>query len=203
MKNIGRDFFLSIMIIFGWQICTVFFVFAGYCITGAIPVTNIEMGYAGRLLMVLSTPFDAHFNEYTPIGMILGFIICELIFGVILFAVNNKRQTMDMESISEYINVEPPDEDSEKELILLDDKKNMSKGDKTIKEADDTEDEIVVLQEKAFLELFNHGYSMQQINEMMELTKYIKELDVGLLTRMFKTSMASEEIRKHIEVFYG
>jgi len=214
MRRKRRNLPLIILFIFGWFICTALFVFAGYCITGAIPVINIEMSYFDRLLMVVSSPLDGYFNEYTPIGMIVGFILCEIIFFLIVCMMNRKPQekAADTDDVNEYLGV--TEKNSDMEFIFLE-KESNKKSDKvstrdqkvdkvSVKETQPEEPEVdVVLQEQTFLELFSNGYSMQQITEMMELTKYIKNLDVSLLKRMFKPTMPPEDIRKHIESFYG
>lgn len=214
MRRKRRNIPLIILFIFGWLICTALFVFAGYCITGAIPVINIEMSYFERLLMVVSSPLDGYFNAYTPIGMIVGFILCEIIFFLIVCMMNRKpkEKAADTNEVNDYFGIS--DKNPDMEFLFLDketDKKadvvptKEQKVEKSSgKESQLEEPEIdVVLQEQTFLELFSNGYSMQQITEMMELTKYIKNLDVSLLKRMFKPTMAPEDIRKHIESFYG
>jgi len=214
MRRKRRNLPLIILFIFGWFICTALFVFAGYCITGAIPVINIEMSYFDRLLMVVSSPLDGYFNEYTPIGMIVGFILCEIIFFLIVCMMNRKpkEKAADTDDVNDYLGV--TEKNSDMEFIFLE-KESDKKSDKastkdqkvekvSTKETQPEEPEVdVVLQEQTFLELFSNGYSMQQITEMMELTKYIKNLDVSLLKRMFKPTMPPEDIRKHIESFYG
>ena len=214
MRRKKRNIPLIILFILGWLLCTALFVFAGYCITGAIPVINIEMSYYERLLMVVSSPLDGYFNEFTPIGMIVGFILCEIIFFLIVCMMNRKpkEKKSNNEDMNNYLGV--PEKNSDMEFLFLD-KGTEMKADKvvfndnktekaTTKDTQFEETEIdVVLQEQTFLELFSNGYSMQQITEMMELTKYIKNLDVSLLKRMFKPTMLPEDIRKHIESFYG
>lgn len=214
MRRKRRNLPLIILLILGWLVCTSFFVFAGYCITGAIPVINIEMSYIERLLMVVSSPLDGYFNEYTPIGMIVGFIVCEIIFFLIVCMLNRKpkEKAADSDDINDYLGISETNSDME---FIFPDKEPEKKSDKasakeqkvekvSVKEEQPEEpEEDIVFQEQTFLELFSNGYSMQQITEMMELAKYIKNLDVSLLKRMFKPTMPPEEIRKHIESFYG
>lgn len=205
----------------GWLVCTMFFIFIGYCITGAIPITNINLNYFQRLLNVVSSPTDGYFNEYTPIGMIAGFILCEIIFAFILFMMNCRTKENGAEIMQEDPYLDPPDENEDMEFLFLDravgkeEKQIKEKGDKQEKaekitekisakesKAEETEEEVM-MQEQAFLELFSSGYSMPQITEMMEVTKYIKDIDVPLLKKMFKNNASPEEIRNQIESFYG
>lgn len=214
MRRKRRNLPLIILLGLGWIVFTVLFVFVGYCITGAIPVINIEMSYFDRFLMVITSPFDGYFNEYTPIGMIIGFILCEIIFVLIICMMNRKpkQKPADAETIDSYFG--KLEKDPDMEFIAFDtdsEKKSESTSKKerkvektSVKEAEPDELEVdVLLQEQTFLELFSKGYSMQQITEMMELTKYIKNLDVPLLIKMFKPTMSPQDIRKHIESFYG
>lgn len=205
----------------GWLVCTMFFIFIGYCITGAIPITNVNANYFQRFLNVLSSPTDGYFNEYTPIGMIAGFIFCEIIFAFILFMMNCRTKENVTEIIQEDTYLDLPDNDEDMEFLFLDqavgkeEKQIKEKGDEkgkaekiaeknSVKESKQEEmEEEVMMQEQAFLELFSSGYSMPQITEMMELTKYIKDIDVPLLKKMFKNNASPEEIRNQIESFYG
>lgn len=184
-----------------WMICTAISMFLGYCIAGAIPETNVDLGYGGRFLLVLSTPLAGHFNEYSPISMISGFILCEVIFCFIFLVMYNRKHSEEAETLNEYLNLPKPKPDDEIEFFILDDDKKAVKEEKEAEYIEDEEE--VIIQEKVFLELFNKGYSMEQISEMMVLTKYIKELDVGMLSKMFRPNMSPGEIKKHIEVFYG
>ena len=214
MRRKRRNIPLIIILFLGWFVCTALFIFVGYCITGAIPVINIEMSYLDRLLMVVSSPFDGYFHEYTPIGMIVGFILCEIVFFLIVCLMNRqpKGKALVDEDMSSYFGEAEKDSDMEfisfekepeKQPENVPEKVNKEEN-KVGKEESTEEPEVdLVLQEQTFLELFSNGYSMQQITEMMELTKYIKNLDVPLLKRMFKTTMSPEDIRKHIESFYG
>lgn len=212
MRKKRKDIPFIILLVLGWFICTVLCMFVGYCITGAIPETNIEKHYFERFLKVATSPFDGYFNEYTPVGMILGFIICEIVFGMIIYLMNQKKKVLDVNLMDSYLGEKENDPDLEFIFLdknLEDDCENLSvkevKMEKLFEEeAQQEESEVeLMLQEETFLELFSNGYSMQQITEMMELTKYIKSLDVLLLKKMFKVTMSPEDIRRYIESFYG
>ena len=203
MSRTGKNFPAIILFTLGWIIFTALMLFAGYCITGAIPEIEGISGYVNRLLIVATHPSGDFLNEYSPIGIIAGFILSELIFGFSFCLSNRKRTECEIEKkIVDQVcvtdNKDPePDALDDSDSVLNESIRPVSAND------EDKDDEEVVLQEKVFLDLFSRGYSMQQINEMMELTKYIKEVDAGLLERMFRTNMSPEEIRQHIEIFYG
>ncbi len=65
---------------------SVFFAFAGYLIGGALGV-GLEkgIGFINGLFVVLANPFDKYFNKFTPITILLGFILFETIYILFLF----------------------------------------------------------------------------------------------------------------------
>lgn len=70
-------------------------------------------------------------------------------------------------------------------------------------EADETEkEEVELFSSDVVMELLLQ-YDKDQIMEMKKLTKYIDNLTVAILKRMFKPNMAAEDIREYIEIFYG
>lgn len=72
-----------------------------------------------------------------------------------------------------------------------------------VSEADETEkEEVELFSSDVVMELLLQ-YDKDQIMEMKKLTKYIDNLTVAILKRMFKPNMAAEDIREYIEIFYG
>lgn len=210
------DFLKKIIFFVVWIFSTVISVALAYWLVGAIPKTDEELGYFTRLLHVLQNPFAFYFNEYTPIGMVLAFIVTELLFGFILILkmIANPYTVPEEDGDPEKWNTLKPEikegngkgelqiefvetQNTETSEVSEKDKKG-----KNVEEKDDDENEIF-LREDMFLKLFNSGYTMSQINAMMELTTYIPNIDVQQMTKMFKPSMNENEIRGYIETFFG
>ena len=210
MKIKKQNIHLLIILFVMWLASTILLLFIGYCITGAIPVMIEKKSYFERILIVSSSPFNGYFNEYTPIGMILGFILGEVIYGIVIYFIYKKKneKSEDVNLINTYLGENELDPDLD--FIFLDNACKNGSVNEIKKEqefiqdlyTEEPESELMI-QEQFFLELFSNGYSMKQINEMMELTKYIKNLDVILLKKIFKPTMSPEDIRRHIESFYG
>lgn len=195
-----------------WILSTCFSVLMAYWLMAAVPIIG-ENRYFTRLLEVLNNPFANYFNNYTPIGMILAFIIVELLFGIrfiskmVVSSVpepaeqdSNKMEKAsltDTEILTEKSKI-PFVEQAEKEP----DKTEQPKKEKKIPEKEDEQEEIF-LKEDLFLKLFNSGYSMNQINAMMELTTYIPNIDEAQMMKMIAPSMSEQEIRGYIEMFFG
>ncbi len=249
MKRVGTN---KIVIIMFWVIISVLSVFIGYAVAGAIPqMQGSDMGYGARLLEVLANPFRGYFNRYSLIGMIVGFIVSEIIFGfvsVIKFsaASNNSGDLVDLAEMTqikeENKDNETSAEETKSELISEDEKSDFEdepivnesetatdeedkKADDSIenvkeevkeengkirklwsrdkeKQSEEPEKEFTMSQD-VFINLYNQGYSNEQIKAMMEITAYIPDIDVHMLTRMFNKNMDPESIHDYIEIMYG
>lgn len=249
MKRVGTN---KIAIIMFWVIISVLSVFIGYAVAGAIPqMQGSDMGYGARLLEVLANPFRGYFNRYSLIGMIVGFIVSEIIFGfvsVIKFsaASNNSGDLVDLAEMTqikeENKDNETSAEETKSELISEDEKLDFEdepivnesetatdEEDKTAddsienvkeevkeengkirklwsrdkeKQSEEPEKEFTMSQD-VFINLYNQGYSNEQIKAMMEITAYIPDIDVHMLTRMFNKNMDPESIHDYIEIMYG
>ena len=70
------------------------------------------------------------------------------------------------------------------------------------KQAEEPEKEFTMSQD-VFINLYNQGYSNEQIKAMMEITAYIPDIDVHMLTRMFNKNMDPKSIHDYIEIMYG
>lgn len=206
-KIVGKGVFFFI-----WLLCTGVFMLIAYWLMAAVP-SNQETGYFTRLVSVLHTPFANYFNNYTPIGMILAFIIVELIFGVIgIYKMASmsgitegddaERDNVSYDTFMESDVMEEPKvqfvEQIDEEPLI----EESPKKERQISEKEDDSEEIL-LKEDVFLKLFNSGYAMNQINAMMELISYIPNIDETQLMKMISPSMSEEEIRSYIEMFFG
>lgn len=202
----------KIMFFLLWIFSTCISVLAAYWLMAAVPKIE-ESGYFTRLLSVLHNPFGDYFNNYTPIGMILAFIIVEILFGIFFIS------KMVISSVPESVE---QDSNNLKDASFLDDgtlleasaihfveqteekpiKAEQPKREQKIAEKEDDSEEIF-LKEDLFLKLFNSGYTMNQINAMMELTTYIPNIDESQMMKMIAPSMSENEIRDYIEMFFG
>lgn len=91
-----KDSGILIYLIIG-LIGSMFFIYFGYLLAGAVGVGEIEgIGFSNGIFAVLSNPFKGYFNDYTPIFMILGFILFECVFAIFLFS-RKKEEPVNMD----------------------------------------------------------------------------------------------------------
>lgn len=202
MKRKGM-FWKKFLFFLLWLLSTVISMALAYWLMGAIPKTE-EPGYLARLLHVIQNPLGNYFNNYTPIGIIMSFIVTELLFGIIFFFkismhLPEEDEHDSLHVLKSEVSVEPEIEFLEKQDTVTVEKKNVAEKD----EKDDADDVDVFLKDDVFLKLFNSGYTMSQINAMMELNTYIPEIDVRQMIKMFSPSMDENIIRSYIEAFFG
>ena len=75
-------FILLIVGFFG----SVFFAFSGYLVGGALGIGQEQgIGFGNGMIVVLSNPFAKYLTKYTPITVLLGFIVFETIYILYLF----------------------------------------------------------------------------------------------------------------------
>ena len=189
-----------------WILSTAISIALAYWLMGAIP-ENEEQRYFARLLHVVQNPLGNYFNNYTPVGIIASFIVTELLFGIIFFS-KISEHPMPEESEQDSFRTLEPEASAELEIEFLDlqdtvmaEKKEKEKN--ALEKDNGADDVDVFLKDDVFLKLFNSGYTMPQINAMMELTTYIPEIDVQQMTKMFSPVMEEDDIRSYIEAFYG
>jgi hypothetical protein len=61
------------------------FIYVGYLVSGVLGYVRVdEMSYSEAFSTVFKSPFGSYFNEYSPVTMILGFIIFEAVYFYIL-----------------------------------------------------------------------------------------------------------------------
>lgn len=189
MKKRKGMFWKRFLFCSAWVLSTVLSTALAYWLMGALP----EMGgleYWARFLNVVQNPFEDYFNEYTSIGIVLSFIVTELLFGIIFLS---KISASPMPEAAKEQEIKPSRRQGGKKERK---KKAAEKCGK-----DDKDD--VFFKDDVFLKLFNAGYGMAQINAMMELTIHIPEIDAQQMTKMFSASMDEDEIHNYIEAFFG
>lgn len=173
IKKVVKEHYVFSMLLIG-IIGSALFLMAGYSISGVLFSTANTEGNR------------VNYNQYTPIVMLLSFIIFEMLFYLLMVDLKNKPKEDKAVDIS-AIEIE------NKEDVLVKEMKN------TISE--DTEEDGTSISGDLFMDL-NENYSIEQITEMMKISKYIGGIDASLLTKMFKPNMSAEEIQSYIEMFY-
>lgn len=205
---------------------SVIFILFGYWIGGAIGfVINDNLDFLTGFTKVMEDPFQKYFNNYTPVTMILAFILFEGVFFAFLIRkkeVNNVDEEQFAPETIELIDLNKSNTVSDQELF----EGKISKSDKT--EESDKKD--YVLPEKLDEKVSAQGimdsslenekddtplsfsddivselletYDLAQITAMLKIKNYIDINDAGLLKRMFKNTMSAEDITSYIEMFY-
>lgn len=202
--------FKKVLFFILWVFMSIFMMYIGYCITSGMSETLADVPFTDSFAIAFLNPSMEYFNSYTPVGIIVCFIFTEFVFILILLAkmssMHGRADENDDEvSMDEYIDDYVPEvedtplfaEETEGEAGVYDttDKKENIEAEE--------EDKETFLEQEAFLSLFNKGYSMPQIQAMMEVRAYNPNVDASLLVKMFKNTMSPDEMRRQIEVFYG
>lgn len=77
---------------------SIFFILLGYWIAGGIGYTQSEkVGFLTGLNTVLGAPFAPYFNNYTPILMLLFFVIFESVFFFMLMSLRRNERIAEAE----------------------------------------------------------------------------------------------------------
>lgn len=201
---------------------SVFFIFFGYLLSGIIgAVLDENIDFLTAFCLVVGNPFDNYFNNITPVTMILGFIIYEGIYFLILMHRKGNGEVAedlfapDIIDIADKSGLDNVNENeifngvvSEEISDTVD--QQFSLGYVSPDEIDNevNEEAVTVTEER---ELFFsdeivtdllEDYDLSQIKSMLALKAHINIEDAGLLRRMFKPTMSAEEISNYIKMFY-
>ena len=211
----GNLIFLAIGII-----GSVFFIFFGYLLSGIIgAILDENIDFLTAFCLVVGNPFDNYFNNITPVTMILGFIIYEGIYFLILMHRKGNGEVaeelfapdiidiadksgLDNVNENEIFNGMVGEETSDQESSL----EYVSPGE--IENEVNREEPVTVAEERELF--FSDGivtdlledYDLSQIKSMLALKAHIDIEDAGLLKRMFKPTMSAEDISNYIKMFY-
>lgn len=205
----------------------------GYWLAAAIGFMKQEsLPFDRAINKVFLDPFAPYVNEYTPVIILMAFILFQTIFFLYLLLVrkgtSKKRQFEEREADN------PENSDNADYLfgsVISDDKKTAEIGNDEPEEQDamgfvlpeevlferpeepatevmefetvESENQEELFSSEVVLELLSLQYDMDQILEMKKITKYIDNLKLSVLKRMFKPSMPADDIREYIEMFYG
>ena len=210
---------------------SVLFIALGYWISAIIGLMiDNSVDLLTGFCMVLNKPFNKYFNDFTPVGIVLGFIIAEALF---FFLIVKKGKSEDILNEDEYApdiidiankagldygDAKKPSQVNDKELFSkISSMNTIEVGDidyiqpESASEVTDKENEIQEDVQKEQEELsfddaivtdLLNDYDLSQIAAMLQIKKYIEINDVILLRKMFKPYMAASDITSYIEMFY-
>lgn len=201
---------------------SVFFIFFGYLLSGIIgAVLDENIDFLTAFCLVVGNPFDNYFNNITPVTMILGFIIYEGIYFLILMHRKGNGEVAedlfapDIIDIADKSGLDNVNENeifngvvSEEISDTVDQQFSLRYVSPGEIDNEVNEEAVTVTEER---ELFFsdeivtdllEDYDLSQIKSMLALKAHINIEDAGLLRRMFKPTMSAEEISNYIKMFY-
>lgn len=182
---------------------------------------------------VFLDPFAPYVNEYTSVIILMAFILFQTIFFLYLLLVrkgtSKKRQFEEREEedsvnsdtadylvgsvisddkkTAEISNDEPEEQDAMgfvlPEEVLSERSEEPATEIVEFETVESENQEEELFSSEVVLELLSLQYGMDQILEMKKITKYIDNLKLSVLKRMFKPTMPADDIREYIEMFYG
>jgi hypothetical protein len=89
----NQDNGINIITLFKGIFGSVIFIYLGYLLSGCLGYVNADdYSFSDAFFTVLQNPFGSYFNEYSPITMILGFILFE---GVFFYLILRKRSNQE------------------------------------------------------------------------------------------------------------
>lgn len=204
------------------------FIMLGYWFTAIVGfMMNNSVDFLTGFCMVMDKPFGKYFNDLTPVGMVLGFIIAEILFFFFLKRNKAKEEFLDEDELEpDIIDVADKagiDYMDEKKTSHLSDSELFSKESVSKTPVDDKPVDYVVPGERVSAAndneeaeetqenlSFDDGivtdllddYDLSQIAAMLQIKKYIDIDNAMLLRKMFKPSMSAEDIISYIKMFY-
>lgn len=201
---------------------SVFYIFFGYLLSGIIgAVLDENIDFLTAFCLVVGNPFDNYFNNITPVTMILGFIIYEGIYFLILMHRKGNGEVAedlfapDIIDIADKSGLDNVNENeifngvvSEEISDTVDQQSSLGYVSPGEIDNEVNEEPVTVTEER---ELFFsdeivtdllEDYDLSQIKSMLALKAHINIEDAGLLRRMFKPTMSAEEISNYIKMFY-
>jgi hypothetical protein len=201
-------------------------IFIGYLLAGVFGLTE-SMSASDAFFTVLANPFAGYKNNFTPILMLLGFIIFESGYAMFLFT-RGKEEVVDEEEyepdiislvdIDDMVKKEPSDlelfgnldkekskTDKKEEQYTMDRDFVASEDSKSSKDSDNNDemDEKLSFGSEIMDEMLGDHYTLEQMVAMISIKKYMKDVTADVLKRMFPPEMSAEEISSYIEIFYG
>lgn len=201
---------------------SVFFIFFGYLLSGIIgAVLDENIDFLTAFCLVVGNPFDNYFNNITPVTMILGFIIYEGIYFLILMHRKGNGEVAedlfapDIIDIADKSGLDNVNENeifngvvSEEISDTVDQQSSLGYVSPGEIDNEVNEEPVTVTEERELffsdeiVTVLLEDYDLSQIKSMLALKAHINIEDAGLLRRMFKPTMSAEEISNYIKMFY-
>lgn len=206
----------------------------GYWLAAAIGFMKQEsLPFDRAINKVFLDPFAPYVNEYTPVIILMAFILFQTLFFLYLLLVRKgmskkrqfeEREEVDLEKsdnadyifgsvisddkkIAEIGNDEPEEQAAMgfvlPEEVLFERPEEPATEVMEFETVESENQEEELFSSEVVLELLSLQYDMDQILEMKKITKYIDNLKLSVLKRMFKPNMPADDIREYIEMFYG
>ena len=228
MEQRKSDKLYMLIMLFVGILGSVIFILVGYWVAGAMGIAQAEkISVWNGFNRVLGNPFSAYFNNYTPIIMILAFIVFETLYFLFLVYIRKSEKnhsssnaeeigTLDvtaqenvdeMDMFGDLLNDNNSFTDQQADLeiagnigVIIPDNEVSTQDDMSIEQPSEPVVREAVFSDDIAVELLDE-YDMDQITAMLNLTKYM-DVDVALLRGMFKPSMDAKEISEFISLFY-
>ena len=212
--------------------------FISYLLSGVLgECLDVGIPPGKAIASVLSSPFADHFNDFTPVLMVLGFVLFEAGWLLVYFKINVFKSNKDPAAMQSNISKEKKNQNVISVENTVDEKTNtdnqpiienkdidisafgfvvpeevakLSKetAENSVDESDavdlaqDMDDEMLSFSSDIFWDL-NGEYSVEQIREMAQLKKYMKNIDAAMLRKTFKSALSAAEIKEYIDLFFG
>ena len=211
---------------------SVIFIVLGYWLAAIIGIeVDKSVGFFTGFSIVMSNPFGRYFNNLTPVGMVLGFIVAEGIFVFLIMRNRRKEDNLDEYEFApdiidvadkagmNYLDSMDVTKLSEKDLFLNTlasgglgeekrveyvqpvDKETVVDSENDIQEQAEERQEELFFDDEIVTDLLDN-YDLPQIAAMLQVKKYIEVDSAALLRKMFKPSMTAYDITSYIETFY-
>ena len=201
-------------------------IFIGYLLAGVFGLTD-TMSFSDAFFTVLANPFAGYKNNFTPILMLLGFIVFESAYALFLFT-RTSEEPIDEEEyepdIIELVDIDVKKEEPsdlelfgdlaldkgktvkkeengavDRDFVSASETKNAAADDKAFEEVD----EKLSFGSEILDEMLGEHYTLEQMVAMISIKKYMKDVNADILKRMFSPEMSAEEISSYIDIFYG
>lgn len=204
------------------------FILLGYWIAAIIGfMMNNSVDFLTGFCRVMEKPFGKYFNDLTPVGIVLGFIVAEILFFFFLKRNKRKEEFFDEDELEpdiidvadkagiDYMDEKKASHLSDDELFSKESVLKMPADNKPIDyvvpgesvsaandngEAEETQENLS-FDDVIVTDLLD-DYDLSQIAAMLQIKKYIDIDNAMLLRKMFKPSMSAEDISSYIKMFY-
>lgn len=218
-KSFFKKHYIGMLCLIG-MIGSIISLMIGYWVAGAL-AGNSKISFAERFCQIMKKPFSNYFGTYTPIIMVISFVVFEVLFFLILAAFREEHIEVGKESVTDKKDVKSEILESEKvpevseDVFCEDAQENTAEfsdfleriGWDTEISENNTEENNEEMKKhfsnEISFRLIEKGYSNEQIGEMAGVLSYISDISFELLVKMFDVSMSAHDISEYIKLFYG